>query len=868
VGVGVANRRVQESEALLGMIVNTLVLRGDLGGDPTFRELLARVRQITLDAYAHQDMPFEILVRELQPQRRLSHNPLFQVMFSFHDSATPYLNFAGMRVRHQGHSNRSAKTDLNVIVVPRAEQRVGLARPAPGEDDEPDWAYVRWEYSRDMFDPSTIERMNGHYLNLLRAIVADPDRRIAELPLLSAGERHQLLVEWNVTATRYPRNERIDRLFAARVERGPEAVAVVFGGRADEHLSYCELNRRANRLGHHLRALGVGPEVLVGIYLKRSLPAIVGILGILKAGGAYLPLDLSYPPERLAFMLEDAGAPVLVTTEELAATLPAALAERGLEVVCLDRDAAAIARRSDRNPPPEAAAGAENLAYVVYTSGSTGRPKGVAVSHRAVARLVFNTNYVALSPGDRVAQASTTSFDAATFELWGALLHGARLVGIAKQVTLLPEALAAAIRAHRITAMFLTTALFNQMARDEPAALRRVAHLLFGGEAVDPLRVREVLEVDGREAGRLLHVYGPTESTTFTTWHPVREVPDGARTIPIGAALANTEVCVLDRNLSPVPVGVPGELTIGGDGLARGYLRRPVLTAERFVPHPVAALQRAGERLYRTGDLVRYRPDGQIEFLGRNDFQVKVRGFRIELEEIELVLGHHPAVRAAAVVAVKPDTARRQDVPAGDLRLVAYVVREQRGTDLDVAELRAHLGKSLPSYMVPSAVVFSDSLPLSPNGKIDRAALGRREPPKPDHARLDGEEAFVAPETPAEKLVAGIWAEVLGVDRVGMNDNFFELGGHSLLATQVVSRLRRRHGVELPLEELFEASTAAGLAAVVERLEPCDQRREGMAGEVKPCAEDVDALLGRVEALPDQELDTLLQAMMRPDENP
>ncbi|MCP4663284.1 MAG: amino acid adenylation domain-containing protein, partial [bacterium] len=567
--------------------------------------------------------------------------------------------------------------------------------------------------------------------------------------------------------------------------------------------SYRELNRQANQLAHHLRSLGVGPDVLTGIYLERSARTVVGILGILKAGGAYLPLDLSYPMERLSFMLEDAGAPVLITDAELAATLPATLAERGVKVVCLDRDASEIARWNDRNPESAAAVGAETLAYAIYTSGSTGRPKGVAVSQRAVVRLVFNTDYVDLGPDDRVAQASNTSFDAATFELWGALLHGGRLVGISKDEALELPALAAAIEERAITALFLTTALFNQVAREAPAALSRVRQLLFGGEAVDPRRVRELLagavgatDPRGRYPGRLLHVYGPTESTTFATWQEVREVAEGARTVPIGGPLANTELWVLDRGLMPVPVGAAGELVLAGDGLARGYLSRPALTAERFVPNPFGK-----GRLYRTGDLVRFLPDGAIEFLGRRDDQVKLRGFRIELGEVEAVLGSHPRVRTSAVTI-------RED-GAGGKRLVAFVVAR---TELApaAAELRRHLLTTLPDYMVPAVFVALDSLPLTPNGKVDHAALARRALPD----RVVPEDELVPPRTPTEVALARIWSRVLGEQRVGMNDNFFELGGDSILSIQVVSGARQE-GLVLSPRDVFSQPTLGDLATVV-----------------------------------------------------
>src|SRR3990172_3746196 len=525
--------------------------------------------------------------------------------------------------------------------------------------------------------------------------------------------------------------------------------------------------------------------------MERSLEMVVGILGILKAGGAYVPLDPTYPKERLAFMLEDTHVPVLLTQERLVSGLP----QDGATVVCLDVDWEVIAQESEESLVSGATA--ENLAYVIYTSGSTGRPKGISVPHRAVNRLVFNTNYVKLEPSDRIAQASNSLFEGATFEIWGALLRGARLFGITKDVALSPQDFSVQIREQGISVLFLTTALFNQIASEVPWAFNSVRHLLFGGEAVDPKWVKEVLKNGSPK--RLLHFYGPTESTTFTSWYLVQDVPEGAITIPIGRPISNTQIYLLDSHLQPVPVGVPGELHIGGDGLARGYLNQPELTADKFIPNPFS--EGPGERLYKTGDLARYLPDGDTEFLGPIDHQVKVRGFRVEPGEIEAVLGGHPAVREVVVMA-------REGVP-GDKRLVAYVVPVQ-GQAPAAGELSQFLKEKLPEYMVPSAFVMLDMLPLTPNGKVDRRALQA-----PDQARPDLEESFVAPSSPIEELLAGMWAKVLGVERVGINDNFFELGGHSLLATQLISRVRETFQVELPLRSLFEAPTLDDLAVAI-----------------------------------------------------
>jgi len=768
VGSPVANRNRAELEGLIGCFANMLVLRADLSGDPSFRELLRRAREAAVAGYANQDVPFEKLVEELQPDRDLARHPLFQVAFALQIAApTAGIELPDLAWSSGSVDNGVSKFDLT-LYVGESERSLTAA----------------FEYSTDLFVPDSIDRMLRHYERLLQGAVARPDARVSELPLLEGAERHQALVEWNSTRAEYPRDATVHEAFDAQAERTPDAAAVAFEGRA---LSYGELRRRSNRLAHRLRGLGVGSEVRVGICVERSLDLVVGMLAILKAGGAYVPLDPEYPQERIRFMVEDSGLRVLVTQASLRGMLGAA-SER---VVCVDGDEAAIGGESDRDPAVSLRG--DNLAYVIYTSGSTGVPKGVGVTHRAIGRLVLNTDYVRLGAADRVAQCANASFDAATFEIWGALLNGARVVVLRKEVAISPDELARRIRADGVTTLFLTTALFNQMAREVPDGFAPLRHLLFGGEAVDPGWVREVLERGRPE--RLLHVYGPTECTTFATWHRVEEVASDAATVPIGRPIANTDAYVLDAAMNPVPVGVRGELFIGGDGLARGYLGRPDLTAERFVPNPFGP---PGDRLYRTGDLVRCRPDGAVEFLRRRDHQVKIRGFRIELGEVEAALARHEAV-ADSVVLVRDD--------GGERRLVAYVV-PVAGSSLGEPELRARLKERLPDYMVPSVFVPMDALPLTPNGKIDRSAL-----PKPAATSRAG---GVAPRTPTEQAVARIWCEVLGVEEVGVHDNFFELGGHSLLATRITSRVRAAFSVEVALRTLFEAPTVADLAEHVD----------------------------------------------------
>jgi len=741
VGSPIAGRNRVETEALIGLFVNTLVIRTDLSGNPSFLELLGRVRDVTLGAYAHQDLPFEKLVEELHPERNLSHNPLFQVMFTFQNAPSQGPDLEGLNVSLEEVDSGTAKVDLTLSVV---DTEHGLSG--------------QLGYNTEIFDDSTITRLLGHYQSLLESIVANPEARVSDLPMLTEAESHQLLVEWNDTLSDFPMDSCIHQLFEAQVERTPNSVAVVFG---DKKLTYRELNWRSNQLGHHLRKLGVGPDVPVGICLDPSEDMIVGLLGILKAGGAYVPLDPAYPKERLAFMLEDTQAPVLLTQERLLPTLP----EHSAQVVCLDSTPSSFQGESQGDLINQATA--EELAYIMYTSGSTGTPKGISVPHRAVTRLVMNTNYADLGPRDRIAQVSNFSFDAATFEIWGALLHGAQLIGIPKDVVLSPQKFATQIRERGITTLFLTTALFNLLAREVPRAFSSLKYLLFGGEASDPKSAREILK--HAPPDRLLHVYGPTESTTFATWYLVQNVPEEAGTIPIGRPISNTHIYLLDSNLQPVPVGVPGEIFIGGNGLARGYVNRPELTEQMFVPDPFSDVPDA--IMYKTGDLARYMPDGNLEFLGRVDDQLKVRGFRVEPGEIEAVMNGHPAVESSLVIARDDEASGSGASPGTGIRLVAYVVPKMGKTPV-ASELLDFTRTKLPDYMVPSAFVMLDSMPLTPNGKVDRQAL-----PAPEGLRHDLDRSFIAPRDELERRLARIWERVLGVRPIGVRDNFFDLGG-------------------------------------------------------------------------------------------
>jgi amino acid adenylation domain-containing protein len=723
------------------------------------------VLAVSLEAYSHADLPFEKLVEELRPERRLSHNPLFQVMFVLQDAMLPALELPGLTLSPLSVDSGTAIFDLTLFMRDTEQGLIGFL-----------------EYATDLFDAGTIKRMVGHLRSVLQGIVTDPDQCLQDLPLLTAAERHQLLVAWNDTQADYPKDLCIHELFEAQMARTPEAMAVVCG---EAQLSYRELNARANQLANHLRALGVAPEMRVGVCLERSPELVVGLLGILKAGGVYVPLDPSYPKERLTFVLAEADVAVLITLASLEESLPAHAAE----VVCLDTDWETVAWENEANPASGVTAA--NLAYIIYTSGSTGRPKGVAIEHRSTVNLLKWAGEL-FTPEQLAGVLASTSicFDLSIFELFVPLSWGGKVI-LGENVLHLPTLLAA----HEVT---LVNTVPSAMAAllSAGALPTSVQTVNLAGEPLQNALAQQLYGCDAIR--RVFNLYGPSEATTYSTCTLVRK---GANALPsLGRPITNAQIYLLDAHLQPVPVGVAGELCIGGEGLARGYLECPELTAESFIPHPFS--QEPGRRLYKTGDLARYLPDGNIEFLGRLDHQVKVRGFRIELGEIEAVLGQHWAVRQAVVLA-------REDRP-GDHRLVAYVVPAQGQTHTG-DELCRFLHSKLPEYMVPSAFVLLESLPLTPNGKIDRHAL-----PTPNQQYPSVGSTFVAPRTPVEEVLAEIWAEVLGLEQVGTHDNFFELGGHSLKATQVISRVRHALAIELPLRGLFETPTVAGLAVSIE----------------------------------------------------
>jgi amino acid adenylation domain-containing protein len=780
-GAPVAGRTHAETEGLIGFFVNTLVFRVRLGGDPTFRELLARVRDVVLDVYEHQELPFDRLVEELRPRRDPSYGPIFQAMISLQNTPSPNLSLPGLEVEPEGINNGTSQTDL-VLFAGMAQGRLGI---------------LQLEYNTALFEPATVVRMERHLLSLYVAAMADPDRRIAALPMLSPAELEQLR-GWESAAERDLPVFTLPGQFAEQAARTPLATAVVDGDRA---LTYGELDRRANALAHRLRSLGVGPEVRVALCVHRSLEMLVALLGILKAGGAYVPLDPAYPAERLEAMLE--GAAVLLGAPELTGAVSAENVRR------VDLETA-----DEAESPPDSGLLPDHPAYVIYTSGSTGRPKGVVVTHADVARLFTATrSFFQLGPDDVWTLFHSFAFDFSVWEIWGALLHGGRLVVVPLAMARSAPDFHRLLASQGVTVLNQTPSAFHQLQAADaelPPARLALRWVIFGGEALDTRALAPWFERHGDQRPRLVNMYGITETTVHVTWRPVGRADTGSPRSRIGTPLPDLSLHLLGRRGEPVPVGVPGEIHVGGAGLARGYLH-PDLTAERFVPDPFATdAGIPGARLYRTGDLARRLPDGDLEFLGRLDQQVKIRGFRIELGEIEAALARHPAVREC-VAAVR-------ELSPGDPGIVVWWVPAAGGRHPpggDTAELRAFLQRRLPEHMLPAAFQLLDALPLTPSGKVDRRAL-----PAPER---EGSAPAAPPATEIEQAVAALWQDLLGVQDVGRQDDFFELGGHSLLATQLASRLRDRFRLDLSAQLVFQYPGLADMAAAL------DQAREKAA---------------------------------------
>jgi len=781
VGSPIAGRTRSELEGLIGFFVNTLVYRNDLSGDPSFNELLANVREGALKAYEHQDLPFEKLVEELNPERSVSHSPVFQVLFAVQNVPKQKFEIPGLTATPLDIDSITAKFDLFAAFVERDRQLM-----------------LRMEYDADLFNADTIERMVGHFRTLLEGIVANPERRIYELPLLTETERYKLLVDWNDTRRDISRGMNVLEIFEEQVQLTPDAVAVVF---ENTRLNYRELNQRANQLAHYLIRQGVQAETHVAVCLERSLELAIGLLAILKAGGVYVPLDPTYPRERLTLMLQDMRAPLIVSVESLASQL----SSHGAQSIFLETAQQNIAREDTSNP--RLAIASHSSAYLLFTSGSTGKPKGVVMGHRALGNLISwqIKNFSEPLPA-RTLQFAPLGFDVSIQEMFATWCTGGSLIFIKDELRRDGVRLLQYLEEESVERIFLPFVALQHLADAAaygnrfPQSLREII------TAGEQLQLTESLRSFLNRLGDccLRNQYGPTEShvvTEFTLKPPFGHWPDFP---PIGRPIANTEIYILDSHLNPVPIGVAGEIYIGGDGLARGYLNRPELTAEKFITDPFSS--DPGARLYRTGDLARYVPDGNIEFLGRIDNQVKIRGYRIELGEIESVLSRHPGVRESVVVA-------REDAP-GDKRLVAYIVANQENA-LTTQELRNYLKQKLPDYMIPSAFVFLASIPLSANGKVDRQALAES-----GRSAQKSKESSVAPRDYFERRLSEIFATLLGNPSVSVNGNFFDLGGHSLLAVRLMSQIEKAFNKSFPIATIFQAPTVEQLAALLRENAP------------------------------------------------
>ncbi len=809
VGSPVAARNLSELEGLIGYFSNTLVMRTDLAGEPSFRELMHRVRETTLSAYEHQEMPFEKLVIELRPERDFSHTPLVQVAFNLHGRALGQaLDVPGLTLGPVEIERGTAKFDLSLGMIDAGGDLFGSC-----------------EYNTDLFDEATVVRMQEQFRTLLEGIVENPDRPISALPLLPERERRQVLAGWNATAAEFPHDRCAHEIFEIQAERTPHAPAVALGNGV---FSYRELNEQANQLAHYMRARGVGLESPVGICMESALDMPVAILGVLKAGGVYVPLDPEYPKDRLAYMIRDSGISLLLTRQSLASKL----ATEGVDVLCVDLERKSIALESRENPDSRATPA--NLAYMIFTSGSTGQPRGIHVPHGGmVNHSTAAVKLYGLSAEDRVLQFASISFDISVEEIFPTWFAGATLVLKPESLSIVGAAFARWLDREMISVLNLPTAYWAEWVHELsieneplPRALRQV---IVGGEKATTIAYSAWQQLAGDRV-RWVNTYGPTEATVIATAYSDAAIRGNVATItelPIGRPIDNVQVYVLDSKLRPVPIGVPGELCIGGVGVGRGYGNQPEATAVRFVPDPFGG--RPGSRLFRTGDTARWRPDGNLEFIGRIDQQVKIRGFRIEPSEVEAVLASFPQTSQAAVTVCED--------AQGAKRLVAYLVTHD-GAMPATSELRQWLGRTLPEYMIPSTFVILPTLPLTPNGKVDRRAL-----PAPDLTRNDLEGAFTPPRTEIEERLAAIWCEILGLERVGIHDDFFALGGHSLLFLRLWSRIKKTFGQDHPVDFLFRYRTIEQLACFLQAPEPAEARASHAEDSASASAETRSAAL-------------------------
>ncbi|MCJ7623879.1 MAG: amino acid adenylation domain-containing protein [Anaerolineaceae bacterium] len=772
VGIPISGRNWIEIENIIGVFINTLALRTDLSDNPTFRELFQRVREVCLNAFSHQDLPFEKIVEILTPPRSTSQQVIFQNMFQLRTWASKPIEVEGVRFEEVAHDGRITLVDLIMEITNRENV-----------------LECKLIFNTDLFKPETIECMLKNFHDLLIAVAENPDTSIERISLLSKPDVERILQDWNANTSNYPSDKCVHTIFEEQVHKTPTRIALV---QNENSITYDSLNKKANQLANYLKKAGVSTNDIVGICVDQSFEMIIGLLAILKSGGAYLPIDITYPKDRMSIMMNDSRVPILLTQEKLLSILP----ETEAKIICLDSDWEKIVR--EKTDDIGNLNSSNERAYVIYTSGSTGTPKGVVIPHQAIIRLVKNTNYINIKSDDVFAQVSNFSFDAATFEIWGTLLNGSKLVIVPRDKLLSPTEFAQHLVFHQISILFLTTSLFNYYGSKKADAFKGIKYLLFGGEEANPEMTREVYAQS--TPAHLINIYGPTENTSFSTWHQVKEIPEGISSIPIGKPISNTQTFILDAFMQPLPPGIPGELYLGGDGLALSYLNEPDLTAEKFIANIFSPA--SGSRLYRTGDLCKYTPNGEIIFLGRIDEQIKIRGFRIEPGEIESSLRKHPAIHDSIVIALKTDE--------GETRLVAYYVSEQAG-EIDQQRIKSLLKESLPDFMIPYVYIKIPAIPFSPNGKINKKAL-----PPPDWKMLHNENQYLHPTTETEKRLYQIWKEILAIEKISIDDNFFNLGGHSLLVVSLCINIEVELGVNLSFSDIYNAQTIRQQATMIE----------------------------------------------------